>query len=150
MSTYILTHHGIIGQKWGVRRYQNEDGSLTSAGEKRQKQAFSDSKKLADVSKTYIDSKRSLENHALKYEGNKIEKTEVYKKTIKDLKKFEKIHTLMKQKYGDVKVHVGSNNKVLNGMEGIEAIIVDKKWGGEQFASYVSLGYQTINKEAMK
>lgn len=30
-----LYHHGIIGQKWGVRRYQNEDGTYTSAGKKR-------------------------------------------------------------------------------------------------------------------
>lgn len=30
-----LYHHGIKGQKWGVRRYQNEDGSLTLAGKKR-------------------------------------------------------------------------------------------------------------------
>ena len=30
-----LTHHGIKGQEWGVRRFQNEDGSLTSAGEQR-------------------------------------------------------------------------------------------------------------------
>lgn len=30
-----ICHHGIKGQKWGVRRYQNEDGSLTSAGIKR-------------------------------------------------------------------------------------------------------------------
>ena len=30
-----LYHHGILGQKWGVRRYQNYDGSLTGAGRKR-------------------------------------------------------------------------------------------------------------------
>lgn len=30
-----LYHHGILGQKWGVRRYQNIDGSYTSAGKKR-------------------------------------------------------------------------------------------------------------------
>lgn len=30
-----LYHHGIKGQKWGVRRYQNEDGSLTPEGMKR-------------------------------------------------------------------------------------------------------------------
>lgn len=33
-----LNHHGIKGQKWGIRRFQNKDGSLTPAGRKRQKQ----------------------------------------------------------------------------------------------------------------
>ncbi len=30
-----IEHHGIKGQKWGVRRFQNKDGSLTAAGKKR-------------------------------------------------------------------------------------------------------------------
>lgn len=30
-----LAHHGVKGQKWGVRRYQNEDGSLKPAGKKK-------------------------------------------------------------------------------------------------------------------
>lgn len=30
-----LYHHGITGQKWGIRRYQNEDGTLTTAGKQR-------------------------------------------------------------------------------------------------------------------
>ena len=34
MVKYIA-HHGVKGQRWGVRRFQNEDGSLTSAGRKR-------------------------------------------------------------------------------------------------------------------
>ena len=34
MNNYIQ-HHGIKGQKWGVRRFQNKDGSLTPAGKKR-------------------------------------------------------------------------------------------------------------------
>lgn len=31
---YVIAHYGIEGQKWGVRRYQNEDGSLTELGKK--------------------------------------------------------------------------------------------------------------------
>ena len=35
MSSNELIHHGIKGMRWGVRRYQNKDGSLTKAGRKK-------------------------------------------------------------------------------------------------------------------
>ena len=31
----VIEHHGIKGQKWGVRRYQNPDGTLTERGKKK-------------------------------------------------------------------------------------------------------------------
>lgn len=37
-----LAHHGIKGMRWGVRRYQNKDGSLTPAGRERYKKIFYD------------------------------------------------------------------------------------------------------------
>ena len=35
MDNTYLAHHGILGMRWGIRRYQNKDGSLTELGKKR-------------------------------------------------------------------------------------------------------------------
>ena len=62
MQDEIIYHHGIKGMKWGIRRYQNEDGSLTPAGKKRISKEY---KKVSDkvvkelnrtASKRYVDS----------------------------------------------------------------------------------------------
>ena len=52
-----LNHHGIRGQKWGVRRFQNSDGSLTAAGKSRYSTGTAGSKvpaHLADVPKSTL------------------------------------------------------------------------------------------------
>lgn len=46
----FISHHGIKGQKWGVRRYQNEDGTLTSEGQKR----YAEYKMLTEKAKKQI------------------------------------------------------------------------------------------------
>lgn len=67
-----IQHHGIKGMKWGIRRYRNEDGTLTDAGKKRYSQNdrllyksyVRDAKKLnklkKDADNTY-QSKRAAE-----------------------------------------------------------------------------------------
>lgn len=42
-----LYHHGVKGQKWGVRKYQNPDGSLTPEGKKRYNKSYA--KKIDDA-----------------------------------------------------------------------------------------------------
>lgn len=64
MENNTLQHHGILGMKWGVRRFQNKDGSLTSAGKKRR----------ADDSDT---------------DENKQKQEPVKKKTVKDMSEDE-------------------------------------------------------------
>lgn len=56
----ILTHHGIKGQKWGMRRFQNPDGSLTEKGKKRvQKIKTKQDKVVKKINRYKMESSKS-------------------------------------------------------------------------------------------
>ena len=64
-NQYYLCHHGILGQKWGVRRYQNADGTLTYEGKKRQKKSSKRKNDFIDYSKLNDDEIRIAKREAI-------------------------------------------------------------------------------------
>ena len=76
-----LYHHGIIGMKWGVRRYQNEDGSLTSAGRTHKQQVAGKLKeainnRIPDKKEFGIETARKLNKAAMDYSQKKRDEQE--------------------------------------------------------------------------
>ena len=96
-ETY-LEHHGIKGQKWGVRRYQNSDGTLTAAGKRRRtKEVYKEYKKLTNTiqDNIYSDSKK-VGNY---YKTGKETSGEIHLKIRKDAAK--KALAKIRNEYGN-------------------------------------------------
>ena len=83
MDNAALSHHGIIGMKWGVRRYQNKDGSLTNAGKKRYNKEMSDKAKEVPAHEDYnkahsSKSVKSMSNAELRNRLNRLQMEKQY------------------------------------------------------------------------
>lgn len=106
----VLAHHGIKGQKWGVRRYQNENGSLTNAGKTRYS-SFA-TKRYARKAKKYEDKaqkalgehKSNSINRSMRYEW----KAKEYSQRAKRSQEFDDNYTNELAKRGPVRNAVNS------------------------------------------
>ena len=106
-----LYHHGILGQKWGVRRYQNFDGTYTKAGLER----YYNSKSIYEKKKNEYDSYKKTD--ASRYD-KKMAKSKVKlakQQMNKDYKhlKYDKLGDKGKIRYNNGE-RIRANNKVSN------------------------------------
>lgn len=138
-----LYHYGILGQKWGVRRFQNPDGTLTSAGKERYKDGSESSKKsdLKSVlakEKEYRSERHSANKEATKkyYSDIKSGKPEYLAK--EDYKKLrKKIDNDLKEKYPDQAKRREIAKNIAKGV-GIAAVVGASAYLVADSASYIN------------
>lgn len=105
-----IMHHGIKGQKWGVRRYQNENGSLTAAGKSRYK-SFSTGRyerKVAENKEKAAEHRRYAEDYNPKNYIGKSKYTDRQK--ARDQKKMNK-ELAIARKYEEKAQEMGNRAK---------------------------------------
>ena len=102
-----LAHHGIRGQKWGVRRYQNPDGSLTAEGRRRLgygEPRKSLKQKIADKRQAYKD------KHTKTPEEERAELKEYLRKHPKKLPKYN--HELTQEEANEIINNINFDRKL--------------------------------------
>lgn len=70
-SPEYLEHHGIKGQKWGIRRFQNKDGTRTSAGKRRYSEDYTKAHSRKSI--------KEMSNQELRERNNRLQMEQQYR-----------------------------------------------------------------------
>lgn len=125
MNNNELYHYGVLGMKWGVRRYQKKNGSLTPAGKKRRK--MGDDNVHEDYRKAH-DSKsvKSMSDTELRNRNNRLQMERQYRDLTRKTSKGEKFVKAFVTTAGTItaiegayKVYAKYGNKVIDGIGNI-------------------------------
>lgn len=156
-----LEHYGIKGQKWGIRRYQNKDGSLTNAGKKRysSKDIANDRsifyKKLKEkykVDEAYKIADANY-NKAVKKLGYDPDPEEYYKYAEQQAAKvYKELDKMLKEKYGSdyIKKQKAENILLTAGVLGGTAASVLAFYGSIKLTEMAAKGVTELGTSAIK
>ena len=138
-----LEHHGIRGMKWGVRRYQNEDGSLTTAGKQRYGVNEGEGTRTTSARKMQRDINNLDRGYANVAAEKRAANKQLNKRLIKTLSYSEK------KGYGpDFQSHRDSDKKLNRLMNKTEKSLKKTLQTAKQMKEIESLQFKIIKKAA--
>lgn len=137
-----LAHHGIPGQKWGIRRYQNYDGSYTQAGMKRYNKSLEEYGKKDAAYKEAKKAYKSGTGSEAEMVNKKVERKQAKKQLDKDYKH------LKQDKLGDQGKKLYAEGHTITGDSYVTGRIMSAAGTAAVGAKYLNQLGVISNKEA--